>query len=94
MQVIVRLSSPLAQLVGRPRVPVQLADYATVGDLLVAIRDQYPSLNPELDRAIPVIGGRHALTDESVSAQQELALLLPIAGGQSVWIRHVPGTRF
>ncbi len=81
MNVRVRLGAGLTQLVGNSRLDVTLADDATVADLLLHLRAQYPALEQKLDPAIPMISGRHAAHTESLSAGQEVALLLPVAGG-------------
>ncbi len=81
MNVNVRLSAGLAHSLGNPRLTVTLADDATVADLLAHLRREHPQLQPGLDTAIPMIAGRHASLSQSLSPGQEVALLLPAAGG-------------
>jgi molybdopterin converting factor small subunit len=81
MTIHVRFSPGLAQLIGNPRLAVTLAEEATVADLLQYLRSQHPALNQRLDAAIPMISGRHAAQSEHLAAGQEVALLLPVAGG-------------
>jgi molybdopterin converting factor small subunit len=81
MNVYVRLSAGLAQLIGHPRLAVSLAEEATIADLLAHLRQQYPVLEQRLGSAIPIIGGQHVTSAEPLLAGQEVALLLPVAGG-------------
>jgi molybdopterin converting factor small subunit len=81
MKVNVRLSVGLAQIVGNPRLTVSLPDNATVAELLVALGEDYPQLYPKLNTAVAVIAGRHTPVTTGLAAGQEVALLLPIAGG-------------
>ena len=81
MQIQTRLSGELAQLVGTPRLVVTLPPDATVADLVTQLRQQYPAAVQYLDTAVPIIAGRHVSPTELLTAGQEVALLLPIAGG-------------
>lgn len=81
MQISVRLNAVLAQIVGAPRVQVIVNDDATVGDVLQALATAYPSLGTRLARAVPVLGGSHASLTDPVTADQEVAFLMPVAGG-------------
>lgn len=81
MRVKIRLSGELATLAGRHRFSMAVADGATVGDLLDMLRQEYPELLPRLDIAVPIITGRHVTQAEPLADGQEVAFLLPIAGG-------------
>lgn len=81
MNVNVRLSAGLAHSLGNPRLSVSLSDDATVADLLAHLRRQHPDLQSRLDIAIPMIAGRHVSPTQNLSSGQEVALLLPAAGG-------------
>jgi len=50
-----------------------------VADLVDNLRAQYPVAL--LDTAIAVVGGEHVSNSAPLSDGQEIALLLPIAGG-------------
>jgi molybdopterin converting factor small subunit len=82
MQVNVRLSGELATLVGRPRLAVVLASGATVGDLVNLLREQYPQATLRLENAVPIVAGQHVSRTEALESGQEVAFLLPIAGGR------------
>jgi molybdopterin converting factor small subunit len=81
MNVKVRLSVGLAQSIGNTRFSVDLPDDATVDDLLAHLRAAYPATQAQLQTVVPMISGRHAPPTEKLTADREVALLLPVAGG-------------
>ena len=81
MKVYVRLGAGLAHLAASPRLVFVLEEEATVADLLEHLRTDHPALTQRLDTAVPMISGRHAGPAETLTAGQEVALLLPVAGG-------------
>jgi molybdopterin synthase sulfur carrier subunit len=81
MQVRVRLGAGLSRLSTSPALTFDLEDGATVDDLLARLRDSQPDLAPALRSALPVIGGVHAEPRQRLVDRQEIALLLPVAGG-------------
>ena len=81
MNIRVRLSAGLAPTVGNSRLLVNLAENATVADLLEYLRVQHPALAVKMHTAIPIIAGRPAASSERLVEAQEVALLLPVAGG-------------
>jgi len=82
MKVRVRLSGELASQIGRPRLVMSLADGATVADLTGLLRREHPESISLLNTAMPIIAGRHVTPSEPLADNQEVAFLLPIAGGQ------------
>ena len=81
MRVKIRLSGELATLAGRHRFSMAVADGATVGDLVDLLRLEHPESVSRLDTAVPIISGRHVTQAEPLADGQEVAFLLPIAGG-------------
>ena len=81
MKVTVRFSVDLANVLGQPRLTVALNNDATVADLLDYLKQEYPALQQKLGNAAPIIAGQHAPLSKHLSPDQEVALLLPIAGG-------------
>ena len=81
MQIEVRLDCRLAGLAGKPRLRVELADGATVADLLRCLGETYPGLESGLTAALPIVHGNHATTGQRLSEHAEVALLMPAAGG-------------
>ena len=81
MTIQVRLSAGLAREVGQARLSLTLPAGSTVADLLAQLRARHPGAVSQLDVAIPVIAGQPVSPTASLTAGQEVALLLPIAGG-------------
>jgi molybdopterin converting factor small subunit len=81
MRVRVRLAAGLARLAGAPLLALTLEPQATVDDLLQALGDAHPDLAPALAAVLPVIAGAHAQRGDVLQDGDEVALLLPVAGG-------------
>lgn len=81
MQVQVRLGSGLATAAGTRRLHVELPQDATVDTLLEHLRTAQPAIAAALDSALPVVRGTHASGGEPLSEGDEVALLIPVAGG-------------
>jgi sulfur-carrier protein len=80
MNVSVRVGSGLVLDTGMSRLSVTLAEGATVADLMAYLQVQYPAAS-RLESAVLVRNGEHISRSAPLSDGQELALLLPIAGG-------------
>ena len=81
MQISVRLSAALAQAGGQTRLSLTLADDATVSDAIQSISHQFPALESKLPLVIPFVAGQQVGRSAQLQHRQELALLLPAAGG-------------
>lgn len=81
MLVNVRLSGELARVGGVPRLAVELADGATVAHARSVVEARMPQLAGALAATLPVIRGTHVDVDHPLQNGDELALLLPAAGG-------------
>ena len=77
----VRLGAGLSRLATGPLLTLDLAEGATVEDLYVRLREAQPELGPALRAALPVVAGEHVAPDRRLADRQEIALLLPVAGG-------------
>lgn len=82
MQISVRLSAALAQSNGQTRFSLPLAEEATVSDAIQAIAQRSPALQSKLQIVIPFVGGQQVGRSARLQPGQELALLLPAAGGK------------
>lgn len=82
---IVRLNGELTRLAGRSRLTVRLPEGSTVEDVLTKLGDENPPMISSLQRAVPVISGRHANRELPLTDGQELALLMPVAGGAHLY---------
>lgn len=83
MTVNVRLSGELARICGSARLSLDLADGATVADVRAALTEQVPALAGALDATLPLVRGAHVPPERTLGNGDELALLLPAAGGSS-----------
>jgi molybdopterin converting factor small subunit len=81
MLVRVRLGAGLAPTVGNSRLSVSLSENATVADLLDYLRVEYPALVSKINTALPLVSGRPVTLSHCLTETQEVALLLPAAGG-------------
>lgn len=81
MRVHVRLGAGLATAAGSRRLTVALPDEASVDTLLVEIARQEPALAAGLDSALPVVRGTHADRNRRLTDGDDVALLIPVAGG-------------
>jgi molybdopterin synthase sulfur carrier subunit len=81
VQVRVRLAPGLARLTGAPFLHVELEEGATVAELHARIAVLEPELGPALPSALTIVAGEQALPEERLAHRQEVALLLPVAGG-------------
>jgi molybdopterin converting factor small subunit len=79
--ILVRVNGALAEALGTSRLGVQLPSSATVGDLIAHLQRQYPQAAELFSRAAPVASGKHLDPTAGLTHQQEIALLMPIAGG-------------
>lgn len=83
MQVFVRLGSGLATAAGTRRLRVELPRQSTVDTLLERLRETQPAIAPALDSALPVVRGSHASGADALAEGDEVALLIPVAGGRA-----------
>lgn len=83
MNVRVRLSAGLTPTTGNTRLVVSLAKNATIADLISQLQAEYPALTAKMAAAIPMVAGKHAALTDPLSEAQEVALLLPAAGGSA-----------
>ncbi|MBK7893689.1 MAG: MoaD/ThiS family protein [Anaerolineaceae bacterium] len=81
MQIHTRFSGELASTIGKHRYTLNLPPHATVGDLLDLLCQEHPNATGKLKATVQIITGRHVTLTETLSAGQEVAFLLPMAGG-------------
>jgi molybdopterin synthase sulfur carrier subunit len=81
VQVQVRLGSGLATAAGTRRLRVELPREATVDTLLARVGELEPGIAPALGSALPVVKGAHASRAQTLADGDEVALLIPVAGG-------------
>jgi molybdopterin converting factor small subunit len=81
MRVRVRLGAGLSRFADAPLLSLDLAEGASVDDLLAALSAEQPALGPALRSALPVLAGAHVERAQPLQAGDEVALLIPVAGG-------------
>jgi molybdopterin converting factor small subunit len=81
VRIRVRLGAGLSRFADAPQLSIDLADGASVDDLLAALGAQQPQLAPALASALPVVAGTHVEREQRLRAGDEVALLIPVAGG-------------
>jgi molybdopterin converting factor small subunit len=81
VRVRVRLGAGLSRFADAPLLSVDLAEGSSVDDLLAALGSEQPSLAPALTAALPVLAGTHAEREQTLQEGDEIALLIPVAGG-------------
>jgi molybdopterin converting factor small subunit len=81
VRIRVRLGAGLSRFADAPLLSIDLADGASVDDLLAALSAQQPSLEPALPSVLPVVAGTHVEREQQLHAGDEVALLIPVAGG-------------
>ena len=81
MRIRVRLGAGLSRFAEAPLLSIDLAEGASVDDLLAALGHEQPSLEPALRSVLPVVAGTHAQREPELHAGDEVALLIPVAGG-------------
>jgi molybdopterin converting factor small subunit len=81
VRIHVRLGSGLATAAGTRRLSVEVPADATVDDLLDRIRANEPGIAEALDSALPVVDGTHVSGARPLAEDDEVALLIPVAGG-------------
>jgi molybdopterin converting factor small subunit len=81
MRIRVRLGAGLSRFADAPLLALDVADGASVDDLLAALGAEQPALAPALTSVLPVVAGSHVERDQRLYAGDEVALLIPVAGG-------------
>jgi molybdopterin synthase catalytic subunit/molybdopterin synthase sulfur carrier subunit len=81
VRIRVRLGAGLNRLADAPLLAVELADAATVEDLLAAVAAEQPSLGPALRSVLTVVRGEQLERSSPLAQGDEVALLIPVAGG-------------
>ena len=81
MRIRVRLGAGLNRFADAPLLALDVADDASVDDLIAALGAEQPALAPALNSALPVLAGQHVERAQRLSTGDEVALLIPVAGG-------------
>lgn len=69
------------ELVGSPSLPIELAEGATVADLVSLIRGRGAPFDALPEEPAVAVNRAYAFLDEPLSADDEVAFIPPVAGG-------------
>ena len=86
MKVRVRMFGVLAERAGRGEDAFDLPDGATGDDLIRAVGDRHPDAAPILGRLSLAVNREVVAHDRELTADDEVALLPPVAGGASILV--------
>ena len=82
MIVMIRTNGALAEKIGTTRLRLSVETAApTVADVITQLNDTYPHAATAIKQAIPFVSGRHLAPTTAIKQGQEIALLMPAAGG-------------
>ena len=84
MQVRIRLGSGMARLAPSPLLTLELPEGATIDELYESLGQSHPELAPALRSALAVVGGSQVERRQPLRHGDEVALLLPVSGGEPV----------
>lgn len=87
MEVQIRLFATLKDRAGREQISVWLPDGASVADLLRAVGETYPALQPYLPSAVVAINQEFAFPEDRLRSGDEVALFPPVSGGDGDPVR-------
>ncbi|WP_322801896.1 molybdenum cofactor biosynthesis protein [Thermoflexus sp.] len=87
MEVQIRLFATLKDRAGREQISVWLPDGASVADLLRAVGETYPALQPYLPSAVVAINHEFAFPEDRLRSGDEVALFPPVSGGDGDPVR-------
>ena len=81
MRIDIRLGTGLSRLAGGPRLAVDVADGATVGEVLVRVAEERPAIAAGLPSALTVVRGTQVGGDRVLAEGDEVAVITPVSGG-------------
>ncbi|BAH45168.1 probable molybdopterin converting factor MoaDE [Brevibacillus brevis NBRC 100599] len=82
MTITILLFAGLAERANAREVQLTLSEGATVSDLLQAVEKEYPALSALLGSCFVSINHEYAAKNQVISADDEIALLPPVSGGE------------
>jgi molybdopterin converting factor subunit 1 len=84
MRITIKLFARLREIAGAGKLERELADGATVGDLLAALRAEFPRLADVTARTITSVNQEFAAPDRPLHDGDEVAIFPPVSGGTDV----------
>lgn len=81
MNLNVRLFATLKDRVGAAQVSVEVNEPATVTNLLTALTEKFPAIEPSLKSILISVNQEYAERDQIIHSGDEIALFPPVSGG-------------
>jgi molybdopterin converting factor subunit 1 len=81
MNMDVRLFATLKERVGASRVLLEVNEPATVADLLTALTQTHPAIEPSLRSLLISVNQEYAEREQPIQPGDEIALFPPVSGG-------------
>lgn len=81
IRIPLKLFAQAKDLVQSERIMVELSAPATIGDLKLALKEQYPMLEPVLPSLLFALGTTYADDSTVIDAESEIACFPPVSGG-------------
>ena len=93
MKLSVRFFALYRERAGCSVARVAMPDGATVSDLLVAVRDQFPHLAPPEVQIVVAVNEEYAEPETTLNTGDEICLIPPVSGGCSPQGNNCPASR-
>jgi molybdopterin converting factor subunit 1 len=81
IQVTVKFFAAPRETVGTDEVDLEIPTDSTISTLLTLLRERYPALAPYLSALSVAVNRRYVARQTELQADDEVALLPPVAGG-------------
>ena len=81
MKISVVLFAAAKDIVGQPKIEIEVCDKGTVNDAKQSLAKIYPNLAPLLDNSAMAIGNEYCRMDQTLRDGDELACIPPVSGG-------------
>jgi molybdopterin converting factor subunit 1 len=81
VKVRVRLFASFREAVGSTKLDWEAPEGATVAEVVVALRERFPSLGPAAEKAMLAVNQEYVTGDIRLHDSDELALIPPVSGG-------------
>ena len=81
MELLVRFFALYRERAGRNACEINVPDGATVADLTLEVRRQFPMLAPSEVRMVVAVNAEYADPDQRLYANDEVCLIPPVSGG-------------
>jgi len=81
MKVTILCFAQLKDVVGQPRIELELPSDSTVKDLRESLRMEFPAIASEEGRLLVAVNGEYASDETPIPPGAELACFPPVSGG-------------